>query len=153
MEIIIDIPEDTFEWVKKYKVLIDEDIVEVAKALSLGSPFVEHCEDAISRERALGMAITKQYNAKQIGNIGNLTNDEVIRDWNDMIDFIENLPSVQPKEKVGHWVLLDDCSNSGFYCSECHKKIVKEGWSDTVKKIKYCPYCATPLKVKEKENE
>lgn len=47
--------------------------------------------------------------------------------------------------KVGHWILLDECSNSGYYCSECHKKVVKEGWSGTVKKIKYCPNCGSYL--------
>lgn len=47
--------------------------------------------------------------------------------------------------KMGQWVLLDECANSGYYCSECHKKIVKEGWSDTVKKIKYCPNCGAKM--------
>ena len=40
-----------------------------------------------------------------------------------------------------HFTLLTDCSNSGYYCSNCHKKIVKEGWSNTVKTIKFCPNC------------
>ena len=53
---------------------------------------------------------------------------------------IAELPSVST-EKTGHWILLDECSNSGYYCSECHKKVVKEGWSNTVKKIKFCPNC------------
>ena len=44
-------------------------------------------------------------------------------------------------DKTGHFTLLTNCSNSGYYCSNCHKKIVKEGWSDTVKTIKYCPNC------------
>ena len=54
------------------------------------------------------------------------------------------------ERKKGHWVLLDDCSNSGYYCSECHKKVVKDGWSDTVKKIKYCPNCGAEM---ESEND
>lgn len=55
------------------------------------------------------------------------------------------LPSATPKPKTGHWILLDECSNSGYYCSECHKKVIKEGWSGTIKKIKYCPNCGTKM--------
>ena len=50
------------------------------------------------------------------------------------------------EHKVGEWVLLDECANSGYYCSECHKKLVKEGWSNTVKKIKYCPNCGADMR-------
>ena len=83
MEIIIDIPEDTFEWMKKYKVLIDEDIIEVSKALADGKP----------------------------------------------------LPQTQ------YWVYKQ---GKGWFCPEC----------DTVgdTHFNYCPYCATPLKVKENNN-
>lgn len=49
------------------------------------------------------------------------------------------------ERKKGHWILLDECANSGYYCSECHKKVVKEGWSNTVKKIKYCPNCGSTM--------
>jgi len=57
---------------------------------------------------------------------------------------------VESQEEVGEWILLDECSNSGYYCSKCKKKLVKEGWSDTVKKIKYCPNCGIPIKEVEK---
>ena len=55
-------------------------------------------------------------------------------------EFIEDeLPSVT--RQTGEWILLDECANSGYYCSRCQKKLVKEGWSNTVKKIKFCPNC------------
>ena len=70
-----------------------------------------------------------------------------------MSDII-NLPSVMPKEKIGHWIALDECSNSGYYCSECHKKVIKEGWSDTIKKINYCPNCgARMIELQESEDK
>jgi Zn-finger nucleic acid-binding protein len=50
------------------------------------------------------------------------------------------------KEKSGKWILLDECANSGYYCSNCQKKLVKEGWSNTVKKINYCPNCGACMK-------
>lgn len=58
---------------------------------------------------------------------------------------LNKLPPVIPQTKIGQWILLDECANSGYYCSECRKKVVKEGWSDTVKKIKYCPNCGAKM--------
>ena len=46
----------------------------------------------------------------------------------------------------GIWHLLDECSNAGYYCSNCNKKVVKDGWSDTVKKIKFCPNCGADMR-------
>jgi hypothetical protein len=54
---------------------------------------------------------------------------------------------------TAEWVLLDECSNSGYYCSYCRKKLVKEGWSDTVKKIKYCPNCGRRMKMGNESKE
>jgi len=64
---------------------------------------------------------------------------------------VDKLPSVKPQEKTGHWILLDECANSGYYCSNCQKKLVKEGWSNTVKKIKYCPNCGAKMESEDKE--
>lgn len=60
-------------------------------------------------------------------------------------EIIEHVPAVQPKRKTGKWIFLDECSNSGYYCSECNKKVVKEGWSNTVKKINFCPNCGAKM--------
>lgn len=87
------------------------------------------CEDAISRQAVL-MEIDKYLCGVPFEEKGI---DKVIKD----------LPLVTPAEKVGHWIKIDDCSNSGYYCSECRKRVVKEGWSDTVKIIKYCPNCGS----------
>ena len=54
--------------------------------------------------------------------------------------------------ETAHWVLLDECANSGYYCSRCRKKVVKEGWSDTVKKIKFCPNCGAKMQGVKKNN-
>lgn len=65
---------------------------------------------------------------------------------------IRNVVEEIKQPKTGQWVLLDECSNSGYYCSKCHKKLVKEGWSDTVKKIKYCPNCGAKM-IESQESE
>ena len=61
-----------------------------------------------------------------------------------------DLPSVTVRQ-TGEWILLDECANSGYYCSRCQKKLVKEGWSDTVKKIKFCPNCGAKMESEDKE--
>ena len=130
------------------------------KALKMGIESLrkEPCADAVSRK-----AIVEMLNARVQGSV--MTFDH-------FIELLYKLPSVTPTEciakitfnkddlqklvdekvkeitvehKKGHWVLLDDCSNSGYYCSECHKKVVKDGWSNTVKKIKYCPNCGAEM--------
>lgn len=61
------------------------------------------------------------------------------------------LELLKQEPKTGYLILLDECSNSGYYCSKCHKKVVKEGWSNTVKKIKFCPNCG--VKIQEIRND
>ena len=70
--------------------------------------------------------------------------------WEQDHAILDVLP-VAPKQKIGHWILLDECANSGYYCSNCQKKVVKEGWSATVKKIKFCPNCGAKM-VEPQEN-
>ena len=87
----------------------------------------EPCTDAVSRE-----AVIKLFN----GNIGS---ESAL-----ILHMVKKLPSVT--QKSGKWILLDECANSGYYCSNCQKKLVKEGWSNTVKKIKYCPNCGADMR-------
>ena len=77
-------------------------------------------------------------------NMGDQDKADFERDFDEILDLA--IKSLQPEPKMGRWILLDECSNSGYYCSECHKKVVKEGWSNTVKKIKYCPNCGAKMK-------
>lgn len=45
------------------------------------------------------------------------------------------------KVKHGHWVLLDNCSNHGVYCSVCNKKVYKDWYGNVKLTSKYCPNC------------
>ena len=78
--------------------------------------------------------------------------------------YITELPSVRPQEQTKEehidvfevvnapWIFLDNCANSGYYCSKCKKKLVKDGWSETVKKINFCPNCGARM-VEPQESE
>lgn len=43
--------------------------------------------------------------------------------------------------KHGNWILLDECSNTGVYCSVCHKKVYKADYANQKVKSKFCPNC------------
>lgn len=95
------------------------------------------CDDVVSRQSVFECATL-------ITSIP--TEDWDIGDWVCLFrDRVSQLPSIRPQVQTGEWNLLDECANSGYYCSICQKKLVKEGWSKTVKKIKYCPNCGARM--------
>ena len=75
--------------------------------------------------------------------------EEYLEIYRAIRELILILPS--EKAKTGEWIFLDECSNSGYYCSKCRKKLVKEGWSNTVKKINFCPNCGADMREGEEE--
>lgn len=100
-----------------------------------------------------GRTIRAKYNRLERCNISKENLESFVKEFNasyrqaKILEKIkENYALMKADEhKKGKWILLDECANSGYYCSECHKKVVKEGWSNTVKKIKYCPNCGAEM--------
>lgn len=45
------------------------------------------------------------------------------------------------ERKIGHWIVLDKCSNEGIYCSECGVKIFQYSTKPKQKLSNYCPNC------------
>lgn len=54
---------------------------------------------------------------------------------------VEALEKQIESEEEGHWLLLDNCSNEGVYCSKCHKKVYKKYYANQKLKSKFCPNC------------
>lgn len=67
----------------------------------------------------------------------------------EIVKALANLPSVEPEKKVGKWHLLDECANEGWYCDQCHKKVFKADFSNTMRKYKFCPNCGAKMEVEE----
>lgn len=47
---------------------------------------------------------------------------------------------------IGHWNLLDECSNEGVYCSICNKKVYKKYYVSQKVKSRFCPNCGAMMK-------
>ena len=101
----------------------------------------EPCEDVVSRRKAL-LGIGKMF----VHCEDDSTKKEANEALADAYEFIRFMPSVQPIRPKGELIELDECSNSGYYCSNCHKKVVTEGWSNTVKMIYFCPNCGADMR-------
>lgn len=84
--------------------------------------------------------LNEDYEEEGLLDIG-LTDDEtnfsISNKLNDLI--ITEDKSV----KHGHWKLLDECYNSGIYCSVCGKKVYKTCYANQKIKSKYCPNCGS----------
>ena len=46
---------------------------------------------------------------------------------------------------AGHWIVLDNCSNSGIYCSECQAKIFDFTHKPKDKISQFCPHCGAKM--------
>lgn len=46
----------------------------------------------------------------------------------------------QDRSKHGHWIVLENCSNAGVYCSECHTKMF-DRYPMKKKFSQYCGHC------------
>ena len=57
---------------------------------------------------------------------------------------LKDIPDADVIEiKHGHWFLLNECANSGVYCSVCAKKVYKEQYANVKLKSKFCPNCGS----------
>ena len=64
----------------------------------------------------------------------------------DAIGDVANAPTVDAVAvKHGQWIVLDECSNAGAYCSVCHKKVYKECYGNCKMKSTYCPNCGAKM--------
>ena len=79
-------------------------------------------------------------------NSGNEYLNEEVDNLNALLlqqqDEIAELAKQQNRSKHGHWVVLENCSNAGVYCSECNTKMF-DRYPMKKKLSEYCGHCGS----------
>ena len=60
-------------------------------------------------------------------------------------DVLELLEGDAVEVVHGKWNAIDECANSGVYCSVCHRKIFKECYGNCKLRSNYCPNCGAKM--------
>lgn len=91
----------------------------------------ERCEDAISRQAVLDMLEDINGETEGVGFY-----------YEHYVEYIKNLPSVTPEEKIGHWIKIKNSRGTtvALRCSCCGNS-PKRGISSD-----YCPNCGAKMK-------
>lgn len=70
--------------------------------------------------------------------------DRLIEENASNAEMAEGLKELLKEQEAGHWILLENCSNSGVYCSECHTKVF-DNYPFKKKFSYFCPHCGTRM--------
>lgn len=93
----------------------------------------EPCEDCISKEAV------ETFKKELIDKLAYTGYTEEYK--NEIIDIINQMPSVYPKRPKGKWIIVDDCEQFIAKCSVCEN--IED--SRLVHKINFCPNCKTKM--------
>lgn len=105
-----------------------DDVIECIKGMPSVSPRPTQSDDAISRQAVLDLAEWFDLN-RQHFIVANL------------IDEVENMPSVTPQPRAGQWIEHFDEIGKWYECDQCHTD-----WGGAVN---YCPNCGAKMEVEE----
>lgn len=119
--------EEAVERLKSIKSLVDkyDDVMALREAIKALEQ--EPCEDAISRQAAI----------KEVYKMPNYAFATV-----DVLEVIEQLPSVTPKQKTGHWTWLRPAV---VQCDDCQYIHTILDDSENGRGINYCPSCGRKM--------
>ena len=106
------------EWLKDYKRLLEQ----------------QPCEDAISREDTLKAIIE---------NLGIRSKEYLLEAEKAVYKTVENMPSVTPQPKTGHWVKVTN-GRGGHECDLCHE-YAPSYQSGKEYLTNYCPNCGAKM--------
>lgn len=107
----------------------------------------EPCEDAISRTKAI--KTIQRYGVGAL-DFEDYTPEQAERF---VINQLNELPSVLPQQKVGHWIY--DKAIENWRCSECNETPRTMGYVGTsdfmAEHFRFCNHCGIKMKVSENE--
>ena len=87
-----------------------------------------------------------------------MSRDELIKKFSDYVyyfnayctsdaedhEMLKAVLALLKEQETGHWISLENCSNSGVYCSECHTKVF-DNYPFKKKFSYFCPHCGTRM--------
>lgn len=111
--------------------------VEYIKSLPPVTP--QPSEDAISRRKVYRLIEQRALQAKP----------NTMRELQALHRDMAELPPVTPQRPKGHWDMVIESSNDGYYCSKCHKKVADIG--QNIKKFKFCYNCGADMRGNDNE--
>lgn len=147
LQFIVNMCEfDLFEGNKKPRELMSKETLTTINACegAIAALKAQSCEDAVSRGEVL----------EKINNIG-VKGFVDYNSYSEMFDFVDTLPPVTPKQRIGKWIETfaeDACGELYSYwaCSECGRSV---GYNlanieDVLEEYPYC-HCGARMKKKE----
>lgn len=142
------IPEITSEMFRNGCLESIEQLMAEGEIYDIDYPLEQDpCEDCISRAEAI-KALEYELSIEADGGLDKYRT--VIKDllnaiYNTQKKVIEDLPSIQPKPKTGHWI--DRFPAKECKCSVCDFLIcISNGtYIDMVGQMKYCPNCGAKM--------
>ena len=143
--------EEAIKLLQKYKEESEEDYyVKRAEALDKAIKALEQepCEDAISREAVLeGLRTCYDTDTKEYSDGSQWINYE------DAVAEMENLPSVTPQPKTGHWIEHFNGNEHIVYCENCKTEYYEDDLCmGGTGAPNFCPICGAKM-VEPQESE
>ena len=145
MKIVIDIDEREYEIAIKRKNMFPWDLTRFEKIITNGTLLEqEHCEDAISRHAAIEEIRNLKISIAGKDIFPNEAKETIIKT-------LDELPSVQPMQRAGHWIMTNDYITTAYgsldyvRCSCCREDSLEEG--------DYCPNCGAKMAVPQESEE
>lgn len=145
---------------------LESTFLEDAKSCAIHSAIEEleqePCDDCISREKAKQIIKLAPINFSVISSLDFSKYKREVQEIADgilkaQLKSLDDLPSIQPKPKTGHWILNDNQGVQAvgyltYHCSECGREISSK-YHGKISLLKEYPYCHCGAKMESEDKE
>jgi len=115
----------------------------------------EPCEDAISRQAAIDvLAIGEEFLKRVLDEVDVIGHEREKYEWGlglveSYISDMEELPSVNPQPKTGHWIKVENDQCWWYECDQCHNEPLKDKWTHDDVLSAWCSCCGAKMEESE----
>jgi hypothetical protein len=106
---------------------------------------IDEIIEALMQQPSENCTIIKKLSRKYyVEDAYGYTDENIVNKVNEIIDVINELSSITPPSKIGHWIIVDDCERFIAKCSEC-------GRIEDSRMISKYPYCHCGARMVDKQ--